>query len=116
MKGIRFSALLALVLSCASLTGMAFGAPKAEVAKPVATEAVSQAAVAAADQVAMINLNTADAATLQSGLKGIGKIKAEAIVKYRDEHGPFSSVDQLLEVKGIGKKLLERNADKLTIQ
>ncbi|MBO3274572.1 ComEA family DNA-binding protein [Pseudomonas schmalbachii] len=116
MKGVRFSVLLALMLSCASLTGVAFGAPKAEVAKPVAAEAVSQATAAVPGQVSTINLNTADADTLQKELKGIGKVKAEAIVKYRDEHGPFASVDQLLEVKGIGKKLLERNADKLTIQ
>ncbi|MNJ02408.1 ComE operon protein 1 [compost metagenome] len=63
---------------------------------------------------ARLNLNTADAPTLQATLIGIGKTKAEAIVAYREEHGAFASVDELLEIKGIGKALLERNRDKLT--
>ncbi|MHA6193677.1 ComEA family DNA-binding protein [Pseudomonas wadenswilerensis] len=62
-----------------------------------------------------LDLNKADAATLQSQLSGIGKTKAEAIVAYREEHGDFASVDELLEIKGIGKALLERNRDKLTV-
>ena len=52
-----------------------------------------------------INLNTADVARLQV-LPGIGPARAEAIVAYRQEHGAFSSVEQLLEVKGIGEKIL----------
>lgn len=39
-----------------------------------------------------ININTADAAALEVGLVGIGPAKAAAIVKYRDEHGPFKTV------------------------
>ncbi|MCE5981354.1 MULTISPECIES: ComEA family DNA-binding protein [unclassified Pseudomonas] len=64
---------------------------------------------------AKLDLNQADAATLQAGLIGIGKAKAEAIITYRQEHGAFTSVDELLEIKGIGKALLDRNRDKLTI-
>ncbi len=41
--------------------------------------------------------------------------KAQAIVAYREANGPFSSVDELLEVKGIGKSLLDKNRDKLDI-
>ncbi|CAI8864657.1 MULTISPECIES: ComEA family DNA-binding protein [Pseudomonas] len=63
---------------------------------------------------AKLDLNKADATTLQSILTGIGKTKAEAIVAYREEHGAFTSVDELLEIKGIGKALLDRNRDKLT--
>lgn len=62
-----------------------------------------------------LDLNKADAATLQRELSGIGKTKAEAIVAYRDEHGDFASVDELLEIKGVGKALLERNREKLTV-
>ena len=62
-----------------------------------------------------VNLNTADAATLQRELMGIGEVKAQAIVAYRDEHGDFASVDELLEVKGIGEATLEKNRDKLSI-
>jgi len=63
-----------------------------------------------------VNLNTADALTLQKELNGIGKAKAEAIVAYRDAHGPFASVDELLEIKGIGTALLERNRDKVMVE
>ena len=62
-----------------------------------------------------LNLNSADAATLQRELSGIGKTKAQAIVDYRDRHGEFASVDELLEVDGIGKTLFDRNRDKLSV-
>ncbi len=61
---------------------------------------------AQADQ---ININSADAAALARELKGIGPAKAEAIVQYRKDHGPFRSVDELALVKGIGPKALEKN-------
>lgn len=63
-----------------------------------------------------LNLNTADAPTLQKELNGIGKAKAEAIVAYREAHGPFEAVDELLEIQGIGKALLDRNRQKLTVE
>jgi len=56
-----------------------------------------------------VNVNKADAATLAHSLDGIGPSKAAAIVAYRDEHGPFNSVDDLSHVKGIGPATLERN-------
>ena len=55
-----------------------------------------------------VNINTADAATLAGSLRGVGMKKAEAIVAYRSEHGPFKSVDELINVKGIGEKMLEQ--------
>lgn len=64
----------------------------------------------------LLNLNTADALMLQQELTGIGKAKAEAIVAYRDANGPFASVDELLEIKGIGNALLERNRGKLVVE
>lgn len=63
-----------------------------------------------------LNLNSADALTLQKELNGIGKAKAEAIVAYRDVNGPFASVDELLEIKGIGSALLERNRSTLVVE
>lgn len=56
-----------------------------------------------------VNINKADAATLAKSLDGVGHAKAEAIVAWRDEHGPFKSVDDLGQVKGIGPATLERN-------
>lgn len=63
---------------------------------------------------APVDLNTADAKTL-AALDGIGPQKAQAIIDYRQEHGPFKSVDDLLKVKGIGKKTLDANREKLVV-
>ncbi|HPF27174.1 MAG: helix-hairpin-helix domain-containing protein [Steroidobacteraceae bacterium] len=56
-----------------------------------------------------ININQADAAALDQALVGVGAEKAKAIVAFRQQHGPFKSVDELALVKGIGPKLIERN-------
>ena len=56
-----------------------------------------------------VNINTADAATLQTELKGVGKVKAQAMIDYRQKHGPFRTLDDLALVKGFGQKLIERN-------
>lgn len=61
-----------------------------------------------------ININTADIAEL-TRLKGIGVKKAEAIIAWRTENGGFKSVDQLLEVKGIGEATLMLNRESLRI-
>ena len=53
-----------------------------------------------------IDINHADAAEL-TALPGVGKVTAEAIVSYREEHGPFSSVEDLLLVPGLGPGTLE---------
>ena len=67
------------------------------------------------EQSAKVNLNAADAETLRRDLFGIGAAKAKAIVAYRDSNGPFTAVDELLEVKGIGKALLEKNRERLSL-
>ncbi len=56
-----------------------------------------------------VNVNTADAQELAQELNGVGLKKAQAIVAYREQHGPFVDIAQLAEVKGIGERLLERN-------
>ena len=53
-----------------------------------------------------ININTATAKQLMS-LDGIGEVRAKAIIDYREEHGRFESVDEILNVKGFGEVLLE---------
>jgi competence protein ComEA len=62
-----------------------------------------------------VNLNTADAETLQRELSGVGAVKAQAIISYREQHGNFASTDELLEVKGIGEALFEKNRDKISV-
>ena len=66
----------------------------------------SQMAVAAAPQV--VNINTADAATLDRVLVGIGPSKAQAIVAYRKAHGAFRSVDALMAKLGRARSGVSR--------
>lgn len=61
-----------------------------------------------------IDLNTADEKSLDS-LPGIGPSLAQRIVKYRREHGPFNTVDELSEVPGIGPKRLAEIRDLVTV-
>ena len=62
-----------------------------------------------------VNINKADAKELAAVLHNIGETKAEAIVKYRDEHGSFSSKEQLSNVKGIGASTVKKNAALITL-
>jgi competence protein ComEA len=56
-----------------------------------------------------VNINSADAATISRELKGIGVKRAQAIVEYRQKHGPFKSADELGLVKGIGPVAIQNN-------
>lgn len=60
-----------------------------------------------------LNINTATASDIQRSLVGIGAKKAEAIVEYREKHGKFTAIEQLLEVQGIGKATLEKNRERI---
>ena len=66
-------------------------------------------------QAGPININTANIESLAKNIKGVGVKKAQAIVQYRKTHGPFKRVDDLVKVKGIGPKLLEKNRADLRI-
>lgn len=56
-----------------------------------------------------VNINKADAETLAAVLVGVGHSRAEDIIRYREQYGPFTTVEQLAEVKGIGNSTLEKN-------
>lgn len=62
----------------------------------------------------LISINNADQATLEK-LNGVGPVKARAIIEFRDKEGAFQSVDDLVKVKGIGAKTLEKNRAILTL-
>ncbi|ACY83842.1 conserved hypothetical protein [Edwardsiella piscicida] len=62
-----------------------------------------------------MNINQASAQALSEGLSGIGLEKARAIVAFREQHGAFSRLEQLLQVKGIGAALLEKNRARLAL-
>lgn len=94
----------------ASLSFSLSAAPASPTSEPVPVVSETRA------KQSTLNLNTADAESLQQALNGIGKAKAEAIVAYREANGPLASVDELLEIKGIGNALLERNRDKLIVE
>ncbi len=61
-----------------------------------------------------VDINSADAQTIAAALSGVGLEKAKAIVEYRQEHGLFLSVDDLVAVRGIGPKTLEKNRELIT--
>jgi competence protein ComEA len=65
---------------------------------------------------APVNINTADAKSLETALVGVGPKAAKAIVDYRTKNGAFKSVEDLEKVKGIGPKLVEKNRSNLTVQ
>ncbi len=58
-----------------------------------------------------ININTASAETLAKELSGIGLVKAEAIVSFREMNGPYKSLADLMNVKGIGANTVEKNSE-----
>ena len=101
-----FSCLLVVMLAhCAVLVQAA----------PVSRAEASTLAASQRSLPNRVNLNTADAETFKRELSGIGRTRAEAIVRHRETYGPFDSVDELLEVKGIGKALFDRNREKLAL-
>ena len=61
-----------------------------------------------------IGLNSATSKEL-ARLDGIGRSKAEAIVRYRDRHGPFAAIDDLRAVRGISQRIVDRNRERLTV-
>ena len=61
-----------------------------------------------------VDINTADLETLMS-VKGIGEKRATAIIDYRQQHGLFDSVDELVDVKGISQSLVDKARDSLRV-
>jgi competence protein ComEA len=115
----RRSAVFALslmwVLGVAMLAGVSPSFAEQNAAQ--ASVAPEKAAPAApATSAAQVNINTADAQALASGLKGVGEARAAEIVRYRETYGPFSSAEELVEVKGIGQSTLDNNRDVITLE
>ena len=65
---------------------------------------------------APVNINTATAEEIAEAMVGVGTSKAEAIVTFRKENGPFKSIDDLVLVKGIGEKTVEKNRANLAVE
>ncbi len=104
MKGLIKASLIALaVVSTASFAGNA----------PVEKQPMTKVK-AELNKSETINLNTADLNQLQL-LKGVGAAKAIAIFEHRKQHGKFDTLQDVLKVKGIGKKFLESNKGKIAL-
>lgn len=82
----------------------------------LAAAALSLAFAGPAFAAETVDINTADAETIDRVLANVGPAKARAIVDYRDEHGPFKSADQLAQVKGIGLKTVEKNRERIEVE
>ena len=74
----------------------------------------SSLAFAADPQAGRTDINTAGAEALAEAMHGVGMKRAQAIVLYREQNGAFSSVDELVQVRGISAKTVERNRDRIT--
>ena len=110
MRKSAFAGLLFPLLFGVSVAASAAESTTPQIAQPAAVQAVQAPA-----QIVVVNLNTADELTLERELVGVGAVKAKAIIAHREANGPFTSVDELLEVKGIGAATLEKNRAKLSI-
>ena len=94
---------LAMLLGVGATTAMA-----AE--KPLVAETAKSAVV-----IERVNINTADAEALASGLHRVGPKTAQLIVDWRNAHGKFTAKEQLLEVKGIGEAVLKANSGRIAL-
>jgi competence protein ComEA len=94
-------ALLALVAACWGTAVPAQDAPEAP---------------AAAVDIAAVDINSADAEQLARVLNGVGMSRAQAIVRYRDQFGPFETVEELSEVQGVGAATVERNRTRIRLR
>ena len=69
----------------------------------------------AAEPTATVDINTANAEMLAEAIHGVGLKRAEAIVRHREEHGTFSSIDELAQVRGISAATVEKNRSRITV-
>lgn len=117
--------LITLTVACATLSYNAVAAPAAA-AKAVATQSKADAASPAQAKAteaaksddepgAKVSINSASAEALSQVMNGVGLKKAQAIVSYRTEYGPFKTLDDLAQVPGIGRALVERNLASLKL-
>lgn len=68
-----------------------------------------------ADAALKVNINTAGAQELQERLDGVGEVIAARIVAYREEHGPFGSIEEIRNVRGIGEATFENIKNDITV-
>ena len=116
--------LITLSLTCAGMAQTALAAEP--VAKSQATQTKAENPGAAQSKATLpakasdnegtrVSINSASAEDLARVMNGVGLKKAQAIVSYREEYGPFKTVEDLKQVPGMGSSLVERNLAVLTL-
>ncbi|OGW44115.1 MAG: hypothetical protein A2132_06355 [Nitrospirae bacterium RBG_16_43_11] len=101
VKGILTVSYLLLLLSISTI--------QPYIVKAEATETVSRS------EISVVNINVASADEMAS-VPGLGEKKSQAIVKFREKHGPFARVEDLKKVDGIGDKLFEKIRQYVTVK
>ncbi|AIR61042.1 competence protein ComEA [Cedecea neteri] len=114
IKAFSLSLVLAGLLGCAPAHAAAEKAGSAP-ASTAATQPKTAPAKTAEQGEGLVSINSAPAEELAQKMNGVGLKKAQAIVNYRDEFGPFKTLDQLQEVPGIGASLVERNLARIKL-
>ncbi|BDH46813.1 hypothetical protein TUM12370_28570 [Salmonella enterica subsp. enterica serovar Choleraesuis] len=103
-----------MVLGFLSLSPQALAAPAAGSASEAKSHQVVKPVAPAQDGI-QLSINSASAEELEQLLSGVGAKKAQAIVSYRESHGPFKALDELRNVPGFGPALVERNLPHLKL-
>lgn len=115
LSGYRHHVKAALTALLLCLAGPAAAVDKAEAPAPVLSAPASNGGQSVMTKTAeeAVSINQATAEQLAAALSGVGLKKAEGIVRYREQNGPFTQVEQLQEVPGIGPALFEKNRTRL---
>lgn len=102
-----------------SKTNLLIAAAIIALCSPIAVSAApaDQGRALVAEQVQQqVNINSASASEIAASLKGVGLKTAQAIVAYRDANGAFQSLDALTMVKGVGRKTIRKNKQKIVLE
>ncbi|MCC5854991.1 MAG: helix-hairpin-helix domain-containing protein [Idiomarina sp.] len=67
------------------------------------------------EQTPRVNINTASAEEIAAALRGVGLARARAIIELREKLGQFTDIDQLLEVRGLGIRILNENRERIRL-
>jgi comEA protein len=108
-------AVAVVIIVVALIIWLAVGANTAEPPQPPGASSTQENSSTPGETTATpINLNTADVATLEQ-LPGIGEVRAQAIVNYRNANGPFNTIEDILNVKGIGPETFAQIKESITV-
>ena len=116
--------LITLSLTCAGMAQTALAAEPVAKSQATQTKAENPGAAqskatlpakASDDEGTRVSIISASSEDLARVMNGVGLKKAQAIVSYREEYGPFKTVDDLKQVPGMGSSLVERNLAVLTL-